>query len=375
MCQDLIKVYTQFNLAEQWLNKYQQKIPIFTCILGFTDTGLIPHISAAGATPEHRKYTAIADAEFLFYGDQKSSKFPLPPLNAGVSPVYISRAVISAFNLPLYIFNAGLLQGLNIPHIDLEGKPAHCVTTGAALPLDTVKKLFAQGLKWGEKLAKEIPDSYIIISECVVGGTTTALAILTALGIHAEGKINSSYPICNHEQKWQIVHRGLEKFNQKIHLNKGKIDPLKIIAAVGDPMQIVAAGMAIAASNYSGVLLAGGTQMLAVYALIQAIINYYQLSWQPERIAIGTTRWVAEDQTGDTIGLAESINLNQNLPILLATKLSFAHSSYPQLRIYEQGFVKEGVGAGGAAISSHLLGWNHHQLLTAIESLISNQHL
>ena len=34
-------------------------------------------------------------------------------------------------------------------------------------------------------------------------------------------------------------------------------------------MQIVVAGMAIAASVRAGVMLAGGTQMLAVYALIE----------------------------------------------------------------------------------------------------------
>jgi hypothetical protein len=48
-------------------------------------------------------------------------------------------------------------------------------------------------------------------------------------------------------------------------------DPFKLVAAVGDPMQIAAAGMAIAASRRCGVLLAGGTQMLAVYALAQAL--------------------------------------------------------------------------------------------------------
>ncbi len=138
-------------------------------------------------------------------------------------------------------------------------------------------------------------------------------------------------------------------------------------------MQIVAAGMAIAASCRCGVLLAGGTQMLAVYALAEALaltaslMNQYSLIWQPEQVVVGTTRWVAEDSTGDTVGLARKIG---TVP-LLATGLSFATSCYPQLQAYEQGYVKEGVGAGGCAIAAHLYqGWSQIQLLQTIESLV-----
>ncbi|NEP42780.1 MAG: TIGR00303 family protein, partial [Okeania sp. SIO2H7] len=78
------------------------------------------------------------------------------------------------------------------------------------------------------------------------------------------------------------------------------------------------------------------------------------------------SRWVAEDPTGDTVGLAEDIG---SVP-LIATQLSFANSRYPQFQAYEQGYVKEGVGAGGAAIASSLFaGWTQSQLLSAIEAL------
>jgi NaMN:DMB phosphoribosyltransferase len=132
--------------------------------------------------------------------------------------------------------------------------------------------------------------------------------------------------------------------------------------------------MAIAASRRCGVLLAGGTQMLAVYALLQAIAQAYSLSWQPEAIVVGTTRWVAEDLTGATVDLAlslgkNSMNRGKITPPLLATQLSFADSRYPQLQAYEQGFVKEGVGAGAACIAAYLSqNWQQEQLLSAIES-------
>ncbi|MFP3386581.1 hypothetical protein R0J92_24360, partial [Tritonibacter sp. SIMBA_163] len=81
--------------------------------------------------------------------------------------------------------------------------------TGQALPQARVEALFAQGWHWGEVLAKTVQDSYLIIGECVVGGTTTALGLLTGLRIAAANKVNSSHPQCNHRQKWEIVQAGL----------------------------------------------------------------------------------------------------------------------------------------------------------------------
>jgi uncharacterized protein (TIGR00303 family) len=230
-----------------------------------------------------------------------------------------------------------------------------------------VKHLLEQGLHWGQKLAAQVPAGYLVIGECVVGGTTTALAVLTGLGVDARDKVNSSHPTCNHQQKWQLVQAGLAKASE---LERDlKNNPLALVAAVGDPMQIAIAGMAIAASRSSGVLLAGGTQMLAIYALLRTIAQTYDLPWQPTNIAIGTTRWVAEDATGDTVGLATVVG---KVP-LMATQLSFANSRHAQLRAYEQGYVKEGVGAGGCAIAAHLYqNWGQAELLTHIDALATN---
>jgi uncharacterized protein (TIGR00303 family) len=357
----MIRVYTQPDLNQQWLTRFQGQAPQFVCVLGFTATGLLPGISAAGATPIDRQYTAIADAEFLYAGVQAHPKHPLPPLVAGASPVLISRAVIAEQQIPLLLLNAGLLHPPSIPCVDLGGAPAHCLSQGNALSLDTVRHLFQQGWRWGEKLAKQTPARYLILGECVVGGTTTALAVLTGLGWNAAGKVNSSHPTCNHAQKWAIVQAGL----QQAQLDS---DPFTVVAAVGDPMQIVVAGMAIAASRFCGVLLAGGTQMLAVYALMQAITQFHALPWHPEQIVVGTTRWVAEDVTGDTVGLANLMGAP-----LLATQLNFAAARFASLRAYEQGYVKEGVGAGGCAIAAHLYrGWGQTTLQTAIETLAAS---
>ena len=369
----MIRIYTQLNQGKAWTNRYGGTSCTFACILGFTATGLIPGISAAGKTPEHRKYTACADAEFLYYGvSQAKPQYPLPPLIAGASPVLISRAVIESLKIPIYLFNAGLPYPPAIPTIDLDGTPAQCLSGGAAMTMDTIHHLLEQGLQWGKRLANNISNGYLIIGECVVGGTTTALAILTGLGIAAAGKVNSSHPTCNHTQKWQVVQAGL-KHMQNV---QNPIDPLQLVAAVGDPMQIVVAGMTIAASRSCGVILAGGTQMLAVYALTAAIAHNHSLTWQPTNVIIGTTRWVAEDPSGDTVELAQLVgqycsSLGEPPPPLLATQLSFIHSRYPQLQAYEQGFVKEGMGAGGTCIAAYLShNWQQIHLLEAIESQV-----
>ncbi|MCJ8280664.1 MAG: TIGR00303 family protein, partial [Rivularia sp. ALOHA_DT_140] len=356
----MLRIYTNITQGETWVSQYKGKKPAFACVLGFTETALIPGISAAGSTPDDRKYTALADAEFLYYGAEKKGQYPLPNLIAGASPVFITRAVVEELNIPLYLFNAGLLRNPTVPTIDLQGVAAKCLSQGAAMDLATVQRLFNQGMIWGERLSRNENNDYIVIGECVVGGTTTALAILTGLGIPARCMVNSSHPVCNHAQKWEIVRAGLEKMGWGI---QDRIDPLQLVAGVGDPMQIAVAGMAINASRYGGVLLAGGTQMLAVFALARAIVEFYHLSWQPEQIVIGTTRWVASDVTGDTVKLAERIGTESaitfgraslNAPSLLVSELCFESSGYAQLQAYEQGFVKEGMGAGGACIAAYL---------------------
>ncbi|MBE9241986.1 nicotinate mononucleotide-dependent phosphoribosyltransferase CobT [Synechocystis salina] len=359
----MLTVYTQSDQALSWIERHGHCPPAFVCVLGFTDTGLIPGISAAGKTPADRKFTAIADAEFLIRGTTAGATYPLPPLISGVSPVFITKALVDALGTPVYLFNSGLPVPPSVAAIDLGGQPARCLSTGQALSLGTVEHLFRQGLQWGEKLAQEHTDSYLVLSECVVGGTTTALGVLLGLGIAAGGKVNSSHPHCNHQQKLALVRQGLN------HCSPNQ-DPMAVVAAVGDPMQIVVAGMAIAASHSTGVMLAGGTQMLAVYALIQALAQQRDLRVDFSRLVVGTTKWVCEDTSGDTVGLANLLSP----VVLLAPQLSFASSLYPQLRVYEQGFVKEGVGAGAMAIAAQLYkNWDQDQLLELIENLIARE--
>jgi NaMN:DMB phosphoribosyltransferase len=109
--------------------------------------------------------------------------------------------------------------------------------------------------------------------------------------------------------------------------------------------------------------------MLAVYALMMAMAEAESYQWNPENVVVGTTRWVAEDTTGDTVGLARLTDA-----CLMATPLSFENSRFEALRAYEQGFVKEGVGAGGCAIAAALYqNWGQPELLAAVEALLEQK--
>ena len=342
-----------------WLIQYQARRPLFACVLSFTETGTIPHISAAGTTPDARRYTALADGELLSLG---YSHHPLPPLESGISPAIISRAVLSKQSIPIHLLSTGLPDILRAPHTALPKVIAQSVETGQAMTYDQVKALFESGLYWGHRLAQQCPDSYLILSECVVGGTTTAQAVLTALGYDVAGRMSSSRHTSNHQQKRDLVEQGLRYWRSHHYFSSNSL-PLAAIAAVGDPMQAVAAGVVLSASEHVGVLLAGGSQMLAVYAIAQALSKGGHIQHK-QRVVVGTTRWVVEDTSADTVAIARAIGAPY-----LASEINFSCSPYFQLRAYERGFVKEGVGAGGCAIASHLYKrWTNAQLRHAVES-------
>jgi uncharacterized protein (TIGR00303 family) len=364
---DMIRCYTEADRAQAWLHRYAPKKPIFVGVMGFTETALIPGISAAGKTPEDRSRTAHGDAEFLVNGVCDRVTYPLPPLVAGASPTLISRAILQALKIQIHLVNVGLPAPLSVPSEVLESDPARCLATGNAMDLQQVEDLFRWGMSIGSHLSSTRSKRYIVLGECVVGGTTTALAALLGLGIDAAGLVNSSHPTCNHDQKLQVAQTGLDKFWATQPDRTASDFPIRLLAAIGDPMQPFAAGFTIGASRLGGVLLAGGTQMLAVYALAQAFASVMNLRWiGKDNVVVGTTRWVAEDPTGNTVGLAQAIG---DVP-LIATQLNFEQSRFEALRAYEKGFVKEGVGAGGCAIVGALYqNWQNDRMVQEIETL------
>lgn len=325
------------NEAEAFLKRVHGKNPLFICTIGTTETAKIPGISAAGKYPELTDYTPPADVELLFLG--KCKCIPgVPVTPEGIpTPAIITMSALKLANIPALVVSGGLKINPYVPFLDLGGNHGRDIRTGHAV--EHAEEVLERARILGENLAK-IAD-YLVIGESIPGGTTTALSILLAMGIKAEGKVSSSMPGNPHELKIKTVKEGLKA--SKIEFGALANNPLKAISHVGDPMIPAFAGLVLGAAHKVPVLMAGGTQMGAVLAVVNA-------SEQDiiENLAIGTTRWIIADKTADLKGIISQI---ADIPIL-AADLDFSHSKFDGLKAYEKGVVKEGVGAGGAAIAA-----------------------
>lgn len=340
-------------IAERW----RSRRPAFCCVLAHTDTCLIPGVSAAGVSEALRPLTPAADAEVVHLGAPRclpllpSSPFGTP------GPSGITRAALEVANVRAVFVGAGLRAWPKTECERVSDAPGGNIQSGKAVP--DAPRLLGVGLVLGRKLASAA--DYLVLGESVPGGTTTALALLLALGYAATGRVSGSVRGNAHQLKTQVATAAL----QAAHLapGDGRTDPLLAAGEVGDPMQPLAAGIALGATGAGcDVLLAGGSQMLAVAALIEALHGDAAL----DRMAIGTTRWIVQDPAADVAGLARDISAA--LPVL-AANLDFATSRHPALRPYEQWLVKEGVGAGGATIAAMLAtGQSIEQLEQAIDA-------
>ncbi|HMK94462.1 MAG TPA: TIGR00303 family protein [Candidatus Limnocylindrales bacterium] len=323
--------------AKTFLDKIAGKKPLFICTIATTQTGKIPGISAAGQHPELTDYTPPADAELLLLGKCKCiDGVPVTP--EGIpTPALITMSALHLADIPVIIVSGGLRVKPQIPFLELGGSPGRDIRTGNAV--DNVKEVIDRAKIAGAQFAK-LAD-YLVIGESIPGGTTTALGVLSALGVKAEGKVSSTLPENPHSLKVQAVKAGLAAAGESFgSLAK---NPIRAISSVGDPMMAAFSGLVLGAASQVPVLMAGGTQMSAILAVVNAL--------EPEvlcSVAVGTTRWIAKDKSSDLKGIVMQFC---DVPIL-AANLDFGTSRFSGLQTYETGLVKEGVGAGGASIAA-----------------------
>jgi uncharacterized protein (TIGR00303 family) len=331
-------------------------------LLAATATAEQPGISAAGATPESRRLTAAADAELLLLGPESHRPHALPPLPAGVSPALIAHVGLRELGLlpRTRVVDLGCPVAPAVPHVRLpsaEGAgPAGCVSTGQAMAPQRVVALLERGRRWGSCWPADRP---LLLAECVPGGTTTALAVLQGLGIAADGLVSGSLREPAHGLKARLVAQGLKAAGLQL-----PADPLAVLAAVGDPMQALAAGLLLELAHRGvPVLLAGGSQMAAVLGLALALAEPAQRPILASTAVVATTAWVAEEPGSDLAQLLRLIGQRWRVqPQLLAAGLRFHGCRSTALLDYERGYVKEGVGAGGVAVLWELAGRDQEEL-------------
>lgn len=328
----------------------------FALCIGSTATSDLSGISAAGLDGEARRLTPAVDAEALALGKPVSAaSLPVSPKGV-VSPVVLSRAMLNLLGCRINVFDCGAFYPPKMDCTTVSSTPAALIDSGSALDISLVRRLFSAGEQVGAKLAHR--GGYVVIGECVPGGTTTALGVLTALGYDAWRLVSTSMPSADHDRRRKLVQDGLLKSGLK-HESVVR-EPLLAVAAVGDPMQAFACGVALGASKTVPVVLGGGSQMLAVWALARQIVGRVALSQRP--VGVITTKWVAFDSGANVAELARLVDAP-----FAASCPDFNKSRHTGLQLYEDGNVKEGVGAGALMALASLFGHDEEKIRHAID--------
>lgn len=342
------------------LARLRGRRPLFVCTVAHTETAEIDGLSGAGATAELRRLTAAADVEALEHG--RPLCMAGVPSNPGGAPgpVIITLAGLRLGGLEHVSIDAGLRVKPQAEMLVVADRWGASIISGRAVP--HAADLFAQGAALAPSLAARA--DYLMLAESVPGGTTTALSLLCGLGVPAWGMVSSSMPENAHPLKTHVVQAALAAAG--LDGERQTASALDVASAIGDPMQPFVAGLALGALPMVPVLLAGGSQMAAVLALMVALARERAMPLDLDRLGIATTSWVAHDPTADLAGLVGQIG---EVPVF-ASALDFSESRHPPLRRYEDFLVKEGVGAGAAAVVAALVtGADHARLLAAIEQV------
>ncbi|NLD04395.1 MAG: TIGR00303 family protein [Synergistaceae bacterium] len=302
---------------------------MFILFISETDLSREKGLSAAGANVEALPYTAPADADMLYYDRPRVIDcIPIDPFGHP-TPALVTKAAILEGGLPVMNIRAGTSIAPVAPFKGLGALPGKDPRIVAAVP-DFSKISDKAG-----EAAKDLAGSGIkkfVLAESIPGGTTTALLLLRSLGyngtVSSAGPIN---PLPKKEEIWNVVA-------SRLGIKAGGMKGMGLAAAaeVGDPMQIAVASFVSALPEDAEVVLAGGTQMMAVAALLRDMKVTRPLM-------VATTKYICQDSTSCFVEYAEKIGVEW-----YSAPLDFSASKFPGLADYEKGYVKEGVGMGGA---------------------------
>ena len=315
---------------------FRPKNPVFAIVLGNTLLSTVPGVSGAGMSPEKTVLTPVLDSELITHGVIRSRRWKPNTPTGCPTPAVITRAMMALLGLEPLFINAGLTTRPVVPCLDVYGEPGGDPREGDAVPL--APELYARGEQAGRFLSRA--GDLLLLGECVPGGTTTALCVLRGLGIPAS--VSSSFVDNPVALKEAICARVQERIQAE-----GVTDPLDIIRVGGDPMLAVAAGMA--ASFKGDTVLAGGTQMLAVAAVLRGL---------GKRVPpIVTTVYVRDDPSAGFAATSERIGAR-----VFYVDPDFATIGHGGLSRYCAGEVKEGIGAGGAMFLARIMGKSEEEI-------------
>jgi len=343
--------YVVVNTNES-IDKVKHGKTIAIYVIGSTMTSSVPGISIAGTMPIATLFTPALDVEYLYYGKPVTLDV-IPTTPTGIpTPAIITRTALQLLKTSFVVVDVGSYVPPKMPTIAL---PSRCVggriDRENALPLGTSERLFNEAKYVGSTLGR-VAD-VVLIGESIPAGTTTAMAILHALGYQGQNLVSSSTSRNPLEIKKLVVDKALQRV-------KGVEDPFTLNDIVGDPLHISVAGLALGVVKVGGVaVLAGGTQMLATLGIMKSISPDFDQS----KVIHATSRWIFLDKGKEILEFIKSVTSKVGF---VYSTLDFSNAPFQGLRAYEEGFVKEGVGAGGTAFLALAKGVDINNLIEDI---------
>ena len=324
-----------------------------------TKTCEIPNISQAGI-PGKLYLTPTLDAEFLCTKEVRSLEDIAKTPKGVPTPALITRAIheLKPFS-NIEILNLGLEVLPQIKYFKIHSfaiKPSNRIDDDSKIP---ALEIFQKAIEFGQNF--QTSDDYVILSESIPAGTTTANATAKALGYDCEGYFSSSYK----NNPSDIKNQTIEKALKRVNLNG---DLFEILSSVSDNMIIFNAGFILGSrANNLKVILAGGTQMAAVLLVINSILRSMDGNIDSSNIALSTTKWINKDENSNIKALLEQLDFPINA---YASDFDFSLSNHPALKLYDQGEAKEGVGCGAALCYASINGLSKEGVTKKIESFL-----
>ncbi len=346
-----IEIFIDKRGGQEFLESVRKKQFVFSLVISYTETCIIPGITVAGKNPDLLQYTPPADAEFMNFGYCRCiNAIPMTP-DGKPTPALLTKTALEAASIPNFVINAGSKIAPLMPYFEtglLHGKN---IAVEPAMHIDAVTQAVEYGRMIGRSLGST--TNCLVIGESIPGGTTTAQAVLVSLGIKA--RVSSSMQNNPSLLKNQIANDAAKRIDSN--------NPFDVVANAGDPMIPTVAGILSTASSLTRVILAGGTQMAAVLAF--AKITGYNKG----NTSIATTSYITDDRSANLVDTIQQID---QIPVF-SVNLGLANSKIPGLSAFADGFVKEGVGAGGASVAAMLkVGMDSKQLLQLTETQYEN---
>jgi uncharacterized protein (TIGR00303 family) len=344
---------------QDWIHPhfdYQPERPLFLCVLSNTDTGKIPGLSAAGASPDLTDYTPSADAELVeLHKIVTIPEVPESPEGA-TTPAVVTKAALSLSGIPSLFVTSGLRRKPAVPYVDMNGSAGSDIRFATAVP--DAADIMDRAALLGNKLARF--SDCIFIGESIAGGTTTAMAVMQALGY--PGRVSSSlldHPVA---KKQEIVDQAMDRCGASF--GSMRSDPLRAIREVGDPMIPAVLGLLKGLSG-TKVVLAGGTQMAAVLCAADAL----GIGGDGD-VSIATTRYIVEDRNASFVETVEELGRKWYM-----SDPGLERSKIPALSCYARGSAKEGVGAGGAVLAASLRGVTQQEIVEGSDRVLMTVEL